>query len=98
MIESNLVQKYKKVKVMSFKNPFKKEDRLNEPINAIPVSNFLCRYCESADLNQGNHPKYFENNTRLKDHIIAYHPEEWPKQLHSAKMARWLNPKVHNTQ
>jgi len=98
MIESNLVQKYKKVKVMSFKNPFKKEDRLNEPINAIPVSNFLCRYCESADLNQGNHPKYFENNTRLKDHIIAYHPEEWPKQLHSAEMARWLNPKVHNTQ
>ena len=83
---------------MSFKNPFKKEDRLNEPINAIPVSNFLCRYCESADINQGNHPKYFENNTRLKDHIIASHPEEWPKQLHSAEMARWLNPKVHNTQ
>ena len=83
---------------MSFKNPFKKEDRLNEPINSIPVSNYLCRYCESADTNQGTHPKYFENDTHLKDHIIAYHPEEWPKQLHSEGMARWINPKVHNTQ
>ena len=83
---------------MSFKNPFKKEDRLNEPINSIPVSNYLCRYCESADTNQGTHPKYFETDTRLKDHIIAYHPEEWPKQLHSEGMSRWINPKVHNTQ
>ena len=83
---------------MSFKNPFKKEDRLNEPINSIPVSNYLCRYCEPADTNQGTHPKYFETDTRLKDHIIAYHPEEWPKQLHSEGMSRWINPKVHNTQ
>jgi len=83
---------------MSFKNPFKKEDRLNEPINSIPVSNYLCRYCESVDTNQGTHPKYFETDTRLKDHIIAYHPEEWPKQLHSEGMSRWINPKVHNTQ
>ena len=83
---------------MSFKNPFKKEDRLNEPINSIPVSNYLCRYWEPADTNQGTHPKYFETDTRLKDHIIAYHPEEWPKQLHSEGMSRWINPKVHNTQ